>query len=341
MLRRTLATVGLVMAAVAVLLSGGPSFAQEKTPLEKITFATDWKAQAEHGGFYQALATGLYRKHGLDVTIRMGGPGSDTQQLLAAGAVDMALGSNSFYPMNLVQAGAPVRAVMASFQKDPQILMTHPRDDIKSIADMKGKPILISTTARSTFWVWLKGKYGFTDDQIRSYTFNMAPWLLDRTAIQQGYLSSEPYQVKMEGGVEPQVYLLADAGYPSYSTLVLASQKLIDQKPDVVQAFVDATIEGWYSYLHGDPTPGNALIRKDNPEMTNGTIAYGIARMKEYGIADSGDAVKLGIGAMTAERWKTFFDTMVAEGVYPADLDQTKAYTLAFVNKAHAIGMRK
>ena len=326
MLRRTLATVGLVVAAVAVLLSGGPS-AQEKIAQEKITFATDWKAQAEHGGFYQALATGLYKKHGLDVTIRMGGPGSDTQQLLAAGAVDMALGSNSFYPMNLVQAGAPVRAVMTSFQKDPQILMTHPRDDIKSIADMKGKPIFISATARSTFWVWLKGKYGFTDDQIRSYTFNMAPWLLDKTAIQQGYLSSEPYQVKIEGGVEPQVYLLADAGYPSYSALVLASQKLIDQKPDVVQAFVDATIEGWYSYLYGDPAPGNALIRKDNPEMTDGTIAYGIAKMKEYGIADSGDAVKLGIGAMTAERWKTFFDTMVAEGVYPADLDHTKAYT--------------
>lgn len=346
MLRRTLATVGLLAATMAVLLitgplSAGPATAQVAAAPEKISFATDWKAQAEHGGFYQALATGLYRKHGLEVTIRQGGPGSDTQQLLASGAVDMALGSNSFYPVNLVQAGAEVRAVMTSFQKDPQILMTHPRDDIKSIADMKGKPILISNTARSTFWIWLKAKYGFTDDQIRSYTFNMAPWLQDKSAIQQGYLSSEPYQVKTEGGVEPQVFLLADAGYPSYSAMVLASQKLIDRKPAVVQSFVDATIEGWYSYLYGDPAPGNALIRKDNPEMTEGTIAYGIAKLKEYGIADSGDAVKLGIGAMTPERWKTFFDTMVAEGVYPADLDHTKAYTLAFVNKAHAAEMRK
>src|SRR3954452_9266973 len=194
MLRRTLATVGLLAAAIAVLLatgplSAGPATAQVAAAPEKISFATDWKAQAEHGGFYQALATGLYRKHGLEVTIRQGGPGSDTQQLLASGAVDMALGSNSFYPVNLVQAGAEVRAVMTSFQKDPQILMTHPRDDIKSIADMKGKPILISNTARSTFWIWLKAKYGFTDDQIRSYTFNMAPWLQDKSAIQQGYLA--------------------------------------------------------------------------------------------------------------------------------------------------------
>lgn len=336
MLRRTLVRLGALAAAAAFLLAGGAASAQEK-----VVFATDWKAQAEHGGFYQALATGLYRNHGLDVTIRMGGPGTDTQQLLAAGAVDMALGSNSFYPLNLVQAGAPVRAVMASFQKDPQILMTHPRDDIKSIADMKGKPILISSSARSTFWVWLKAKYGFTDDQIRAYTFSMAPWLTDRTAIQQGYLSSEPFQVKAEGGVDAQVFLMADAGYPSYGAMVLATQTLIDRKPAVVQGFVNATIEGWYSYLYGDPSPGNALIRKDNPEMTEATIAYGIAKMKEYGVVDSGDTAKLGIGAMTAARWKTFFDGMAAEGVYPADLDYARAFTVDFVNKGHALEMRR
>jgi NitT/TauT family transport system substrate-binding protein len=307
---------------------------------EKIVFATDWKAQAEHGGFYQALATGRYEKAGLDVEIRMGGPGIDNQQLMAAGAVDFAIGSNMFFALNLVQAGAPVTTVAAYFQKDPQILMTHPRDDINSIADMKGHPIMISDASVNTFWVWLKAQYGFADSEIRKYTFNMAPFLVDDKAIQQGYLSSEPKLV-MDEGIEPEVYLLADAGWPSYSTMVLVPQEWIVSKPDVVQAFVDASIEGWYDYIYGDPAPVNILIKIDNPEMTDDTIAFGIAKMKEYGIVDSGDADSLGVGAMTDARWDSFFKVMAAAGIYPADMDYKAAYTLQFVNKKHAADMRK
>ena len=322
------ATAGIVLGvALAFATLTRPAAADEK-----IVFATDWKAQAEHGGFYQALAAGLYKKAGLDVTIHEGGPGIDNQQLIAAGAVDMAMGSNSFFPLNLVQAGAPVRAVMAAFQKDPQMLMTHPRTDIKTLADMKGKPIMIADSSINTFWVWLKAKYGFEDSQIRKYTFNMAPWLVDKNAIQQGYLSSEPYLV-MKEGVTPQVYLLADYGYPSYSAMVLVPQKLIDTKPQVVKAFVDASIEGWKEYLHGDNKAANALIKKDNPDMTDDVIAFGIKKMKEYGIVEGGDAAKWGIGVMTDARWKEFFDTMVAQKVYPANMDYRKAYTLAFLPK--------
>jgi NitT/TauT family transport system substrate-binding protein len=218
--------------------------------------------------------------------------------------------------------------------------MTHPRDDINSIADMKGHPIMISDASVNTFWVWLKAQYGFADSEIRKYTFNMAPFLVDDKAIQQGYLSSEPKLV-MDEGIEPEVYLLADAGWPSYSTMVLVPQEWIVSKPDVVQAFVDASIEGWYDYIYGDPAPGNKLIKKDNPEMTDDTIAFGIAKMKEYGIVDSGDADSLGVGAMTDARWDSFFKVMAAAGIYPADMDYKAAYTLQFVNKKHAADMRK
>ena len=327
----------IVPLALAVVLSATTGHADEK---EKITFATDWKAQAEHGGFYQALAKGLYDKAGLDVTIRPGGPGIDNQQLMAAGAVDFAIGSNMFFPLNLVQAGAPVRAVAAYFQKDPQILMTHPRDDIDSIGDMQGKPVMISDASVNTFWVWLKAQYGFTDDQIRKYTFNMAPFLVDDQAIQQGYLSSEPKLVQDEG-IDPEVYLLADAGWPSYSTMVLVPQEWIDDKPEAVQAFVDASIEGWYDYIYGDPCPANELIKKDNPEMTDETLAYGIEKMKEYGIVDSGDSEELGVGAMTDERWESFFQVMADNGIYPADMNYKDAYTLQFINKGHGKELKK
>ena len=318
------AVLGLIAVAA---LAAGPALADEK-----IVFATDWKAEAEHGGFYQAVAAGLYKKHGLDVTIHEGGPGIDNQQLIAAGAVDMALGSNDFFLLNLVQAGAPVKAVMATFQKDPQILMTHARDDINSLADMKGKPIMVADATINTFWVWLHAQYGFEDSQIRKYTFNMAPFLVDKTAIQQGYLSSEPFMVAKEG-VQPKVFLLADYGYPSYAAMVMVPQKLIDTKPAVVKAFVQATIEGWHDYLYGDNKAANELIKKDNPDETDDIIAYGIAKMKEYGIVDGGDAKTGGIGTMTDAKWKQFFDIMVAQKVYPADLNYKAAYTLDFLPK--------
>jgi NitT/TauT family transport system substrate-binding protein len=336
----------LVILAMAIAIVG--LVVTNRTPqppagtasLTQVSFATDWKAQAEHGGFYQALALGFYEKRGLKVTIRQGGPGVNIPQLMAAGAVDYGMGSNSFIPLNMVEAGAPVKAVMASFQKDPQVLITHPRDDIKSLADMKGHPIMVSDATISAFWVWLRATFDFEDSQIRKYTFNLAPFLVDEKAIQQGYVTSEPYSISTEGKVEPQVFLLSDYGYPGYATFILARDDTIAEKPDEVRAFVEASIEGWYAYLYGDPAPANALIRQDNPDISDALLAQAIEKMKAYGIADSGDSLTKGIGAMSDERWQTFFDVMSENGVYAADLDLSRAYTLEFVNAGHGLEMK-
>jgi NitT/TauT family transport system substrate-binding protein len=319
--------------AALASVAATPTWAATKTKRQKVTFVTDWKAQAEHGGFYQALATGLYKKAGLDVSIKQGGPSVNTPQLIAAGAVDFAMGSNHFQPLNLIAAGADAIAVAAIFQKDPQVLITHPRDDIKSIADMKGKPIMLSDATISTWWIWAKARYGFTDKQIRKYTFNLAPFLTDEKAIQQGYVTSEPYTIETQGKIKPQVFLLADYGYPGYSNLILARGKHVRERPKMVQAFVDATIDGWASYLNGDPKPANDLIKKDNSEMTDGIITQAIAQLRDRGMVQGADAAVLGIGAMTVARWKTFFDLMKANEVYDDDLDYKKAFTTAFVNK--------
>ena len=309
--------------------------------LDEVTFGTNWKAQAEHGGFYQAVADGTYEKYGLDVTIRAGGPQVNHSQLLAAGTIDFNMGGGLFGAFNYVQNDIPMVVVAATFQKAPQILMAHPDQGLETIADLKGRPILISQDARTGYWEWLKVAYGFTDDQIRPYTFNPAPFLADKSAIQQGYLSSEPYAVEREGGFTPKVFLLADAGYNPYSTTIETSWQLVEENPDLVQRFVDASIEGWYSYLYGDPGPGNALIKQDNPEMTDEQIAYSIEKMKEYGIVDSGEALELGIGAMTDERWQSFFQFAADAGLYPADLDLSRAYTTQFVNKKVGMELKK
>jgi len=327
--------------AALASLAAVPAWAAAKAKPVKLTFVTDWKAQAEHGGFYQALATGLYKKAGLDVSIKQGGPSVNTPQLIAAGAVDFAMGSNHFQPLNLIAAGADALAVAAIFQKDPQVLITHPRDDIKSIADMKGKPIMLSDATISTWWIWAKARYGFTDKQIRKYTFNLAPFLTDEKAIQQGYVTSEPYTIETQGKIKPQVFLLADAGYPGYSNLILARGKHVRENPKMVQAFVNATIDGWGSYLTGDPKPANDLIKKENSEMTDDVIAQAIVQLRGRGMVQGGDAATLGIGAMTDARWKTFFDLMKVNKVYDEKLDYKKAYTTAFVNKSRGVPASK
>ena len=325
---RSLALAALIAAA------GAPALAQDK-----VTFGTDWKAEAEHGGYYQAIATGIYQKHGLEVTLRQGGPQVNHAQLLAAGRLDFNEAPNSFIGLNYVNESIPVVAVAALFQKDPSVLIAHKGVGNDSLAALKGKPIMIGADTRVGWWLFLKAKFGYTDDQIRPYNFNVAPFLVDKQAVQQGYLTSEPFVIEQQGE-KPVVFLIADAGYSSYGSLIQTSKKMIEEKPELVQRFVDASIEGWYSYLYGDPAPGNALIRKDNPEMTDALLAYAIGRIKQHGIVDSGDALASGIGAMNEQRWQEFFAVMSAQGLYPKSLDYRKAYTLQFTNKRVGMSLK-
>jgi len=320
---------GLVaaFALAGVALADRPAGAQDR-----ISFGVDWVAQAEYGGYYQAVATGIYKKHGLDVTVRQGGPNVNQTQLLLAGRLDMAISSNSFTALNFVKENIPFRAVASMWQKDAAVLIAHPGQGNDNLAALKGKPIMIGADTRVGWWNFLRAKFGYSDSQIRPYNFNLQPFLADKRAIQQGLLGSEPFSIRQEAGFEPVVMLIADAGFNGYAQLFAASDKMIREKPDLVQRFVDASIEGWYSYLK-DPAPGNALIKKDNPEMTDALLAYGHSSLKKHGVLDSGDAATLGIGAMTDARWKAFFDQMVEQNLYPKDIDYKRGYTLQFVNK--------
>jgi NitT/TauT family transport system substrate-binding protein len=298
---------------------------------QKIRFGTNWVAQAEHGGYYQAKAAGIYEAAGLDVTIRPGGPSVNTAQLLAGGALDFAILSNSFAPLNMVRENIPMVAVAAFFQKDPQCFMAH-KGVFAGIEGMKKATIEIAASARDTYWPFIRTKFGLKDEQIRPFHFTLAPLLADRNVVQQCYVTVSPYQGR-DAGMEPEVFLFSDYGYTSYSAVLATSQKLIDGKPELVEAFVDASIKGWYAYLGDDPSAANAMILKDNPDYTAKNLADSRAGLKEYGIVDSGDTRTGGIGAMTDARWKEFFDAMVASGFYEPSVDYRKVYTLQFVNK--------
>ena len=325
------AAAGLVLAGPLFVPLGRPARAQT---LEKVSFLTDWRAQAEHGGYYQAIAAGLYRKAGIECDLRPGGPSLNSSQLLLAGRVDMVM-SSSFEAFAYVRAGAPFFTIAAIFQKDPQVLIGHPDTGFDSFAALKGRTILIGSGGRVTYWPYLRSKYGLSDSQVRPYNFSMAPFLADKNVVQQGFLTSEPYSIAQALGRPPSVLLIADAGFSAYQTTIAIARKMASEKKDLVQRFVDASLEGWAQYLKGGPgiEAANALIKRANPEQTDDRIAYAIKVLNERGIMMSGDALKDGVGAMTDQRWKGFYDSMVAVDAVPRGLDVGRAYTLEFVNK--------
>ncbi len=324
----------LNLLAVCALLCPGVARAQDK-----ITFGLDWLAEAEYGGYYQAVANGIYAKHGLDVTIRQGGPQVNHMQLLMAGRLDFNLGGGR--AIEFAAEGLPYMAVAAIFQKEPAVLIAHPGTGADSFASLKGRPVAIGADTRNGWWRFLAAKYGYSDSQIRPYTFNLAPFLASKDLVQQGYLGSEPYLIQKEAGFAPQVLLLADGGYRGYANIITTSAKLVAQNPKLVQRFIDASIEGWYSYLYGDPASANRLIREANADMPQDMLDYGRKVMKEHGIVDSGDAETLGIGAMTDARWQAFYASMADVGVYKPGIDLSKAYTTQFVNHRAGIELKR
>ena len=300
---------------------------------DKVSFGTNWLAEAEHGGYYQAVADGTYAKYGLDVTIVQGGPQSNNAILLMAGKLDFDMGGNLLGAFDAVEQNLPLVVVAADFQKDPQMVMSHPGVGLDKWTELPKATAFIAQSGLATFYQWMKTAYGFKEENVKPYTFNPQPFIADKNSIQQGYVTSEPFAVEREGHFKPNIFLFADYGYATYATTIETRAEIIAKNPDLVQRFVNASAIGWYHYLYGDNSKANDLIKKDNPEMTDDQIAFSVAKLKEYGIVDSGDTLKLGIGAMTDARIKEFYDSMVKAGVEKPGLDYMKAYTLKFVDK--------
>jgi NitT/TauT family transport system substrate-binding protein len=328
-------------ALILAALGGAAALAQPALALDKVTFATNWLADPEAGGYYQALVDGTYQKYGLDVTILPGGPSSNGAMLLIAGKIEFFMGGDMIGDFLNVQNDIPLITVAADFQKNPQCFMSHPGVGLDKWTELPGAPVaFVSAGAVNTFWAWMRVAYGFKDEVIKPYNFNSAPFIVDAHSIQQGYITSEPFAVEKQGHFKPNVFLLADYGYTTYSTEIQTRREIVDKNPDMVQRFVSASAIGWYNYLYHDNSLANAMIKRDNPEMSDDLISYSIAKIKQYGIVDSGDTLTKGIGAMTDERWKDFYEKMVKAGVVKSGIDYKQAYTLEFVNKGVGLDLR-
>jgi NitT/TauT family transport system substrate-binding protein len=322
--------------ALGVSLGAGAAQAQEA-----VTFGTNWLAQAEHGGYYQAVADGTYEACGLDVTIVPGGPQVNNRALMLAGKIDFHMGGNMLQAFYALREGIPVKVVAADFQKEPQVIITHP-GKYESFEAMAGTaPLLVGDNGFASFYQWMISEFGFTAEQRKPYTFNPAPFLADPAAGQQGYVTSEPYAIEREGGFVPDIYLLADEGFSTYATTIETMADTVANRPEAVKCFVEGSAIGWYNFLYGDNSAATKAIMSANPEMTAEQIDFSIAKMKEYGIVDSGDTETMGIGAMTDARMEDFYAKMVKAGVVEDGLDIKQTYTLDFVNKGVGLDIKK
>ncbi len=326
----------LIAGLLGAVLAGGVSHA-----LEKVTFGTNWVAQAEHGGFYQAVADGTYAACGIDVEIVPGGPNVNNRALLLAGKIDYLMGGNLLQAFNAVKQGVPFKVLASIFQKEPQIIMTHPNQGFDTWESLKSTPTLfIGNGGYESFYKWMVN-VGFSLEQRKPYTYNAAPFLADKKSGQQGYVTSEPFVIARQGGFKPNVFLLADYGFDTYSTTIEAMDRTINEREAVTRCFVEGSIIGWTKYLYGDRSAADALILAANPEMRQELLDFSVEQMKAFGIVDSGDSLTMGIGAIRPERIKSFFDKMVDAKVVDAGIDYTRSYDLRFINKGVGLDIKK
>ncbi len=326
--RRTSPLALLAAIAPAFLALVSPAFA-----IDKVVFASNWLAEAEHGGFYQAIVDGTYAKYGLDVTILPGGPAKNNRLALIAGKADCYMGDNLIGEFSALSEKIPIVTVAAIFQKDPLVFMSHPGVGLDRFEDLPKAKAFVGLATLTTVWPWMEKKWGFKRANVATYNFNSAPFIADKHSIQQGYATSEPFAIEREGGFKPNVFLLADHGYETYATTIETRRDLLAKNPDLVARFVEASILGWVHYLHGDNRAANERIKRENPDIDDAQIAFSIAQMKAFGIVESGDALKLGIGAMDQARIARFYADMAAAGAAPAGIDLGPGFDFSFVNK--------
>ncbi|MEO0542411.1 MAG: ABC transporter substrate-binding protein [Pseudomonadota bacterium] len=330
----------LLLTTTVLAVGTGSAFAGGH--LEKFVFGTNWLAQAEHGGFYQSVADGTYAACGLDVEIQQGGPQVNNRALLLAGRIQGHMGGNMLEAFNAVAEDIPVVVVAASFQKEPQVLMTHPDqglDTWESLLD--AEEYILGDAGFQSYYQWMIKEFGFDAAKRVPYTFNPAPFIANPKSAQQGYITSEPYAVIQEAGFEPNLFLIADFGFDTYSTTIEMMAPYMEENPDAVKCFVEGSIKGWYNFLYGDNAAAVELIQADNPDMSDDKVKFAIETLKEYGIIDSGDTETLGIGAMSEERMNSFYAKMVEAGVIADGIDISKSYTLEYVNQGLGLELKQ
>ncbi len=334
-MRLFMSTAVASLAALCLAGCGRPASSQPAkagtaaTPvLRRVVFQTDWFPQAEHGGYYQALAKGYYREAGLAVEIRPGGNAAGIKLPVAKG--DAYFGMNrSDDIMVAASRGMPLVIVAATFQHDPQAILVHADSPVKTFKDLQGRTVIAPP---SMTWIpFIQKKYGITF-ALRPANYALGGFLADPEAIQQCLVTNEPFFAQQHG-VAVRTLALADSGFDVYHT-VFCRRELARMEPRVVGAFVAASIRGWRDYLTGDPAPAHALILKRNSQMTPEQLAFSRSEMILRSLV-SGDPLRgEDIGQLSLTRLSEQIDVLLDLKLLDAPIGVNAVATREFLPPA-------
>jgi NitT/TauT family transport system substrate-binding protein len=293
--------------------------------LKKVRFQTDWYPQAEHGGFYQALAKGYYRDAGLDVEILQGGPGPTAAQKVMGGSAEIAMGSSDAIMVNVAN-GLPFIMIGATMQHDPQAILVHDESPVKTFSDLNGKSIMALPGSN---WIdYLKARYTM-DFKLIPLNFSLAQFMADKNFIQQCFITNEPFYAG-KNGAKARALLIADSGYDPYRVF-FTTQRYAKENPETVRAFVAASIRGWDDFITGDPSPAKALIAKRNEQMSEEFMNYSLGAMKEHELVAGHPAAGERTGLLTHARMQAQMDLLVKLKIIPTALPLEKVVSFDFL----------
>ncbi len=293
----------LPIAALAAAC-GGPS---ADTGLLRVQ--TDWFAQPEHGGYYQAWAGGGYDAAGLEVEIIQGGPNALPLQSVARGRATFGF-SRADDVIAAIDRGMPLVIVAATLQRDPQALMFHADDPAETWEDLDGRRVMAMP---GSIWIDYLEHHFEVNLEIVSLDYGLGRFLADPELIQQCFISNQPFYARGEG-VEVKTWLIAETGYDPYHAL-FAHRDFVRENPETVTRFLRASEQGWREYLEGDPSPADEIILRRNAAMSPEFIDYARQTMRRLNLVTGNPEDGESIGRLDRDRTENLLREMRAMGV--------------------------
>jgi len=287
-----------------------------QAPSGAVQLALDWFAEAEHGGFFAARA-----EPGLQLELLPGRPDAPVIPQVAAGRCEFGISDAATILAARAQQ-VPVVAVFAALQTSPRCILVR-ADGPQRLADLRD--MTLAMNVREPYSQFLQREVGLEGVAVVPYSGNIAPFLADPRAAQQAYVFSEPL-VAARHGVETRCLMLAELGFNPYAGVVIAHERTVAERPELLHRLVGALSRGWERYLQ-DPEPANAEIHAANPEMDRETLRRGAAALAPLVAVPGGRP-----GMMTLARWQALHSQLAALGIHADDaLDPARAFTTEFL----------
>lgn len=333
MLRNILMTMSLVL--FAGLMATSPASAEDDVKLR-----LNWQYYGSHAGFALGKVDGIYEDAGIDIDIRSGNGSSSAHRLVANGDSDFAYGSCGAM-IDLASKGAEIISVAVIDATGSEAVIVRPDVGIDSIDGLRGKVVLTTANAGvNTFFPIVLANAGMSEEDVN--LTNVAEGALVSSYLQRsgdavamlGGLDDKPAEIRANGGDDPVLFPYSDFGVDQVGYCISTRRDLVEDNPDLVKRFVDATLEA-YARTEADPDKAVAAIA----DIVGGTFAEEQGMMQARSVLDvtlgilySGANTERKLGYNVPSDWESMVGLMKEYNDLDPDADPESFYTNRFID---------